>query len=194
MNFDRLKASLFALIDLRTARLDFFASYPCRVVSQNEDGSLELKPDDPRVGAGLSAVPVRGLPGVVARVKTTARVLLTWEGGDPAKPIATLFEAHSLERLEVTASVQMTVTSPTVVLGQEEGAKRVACVGDVIQAAMPALMPVSGVIVAANIEGLLAGVPFAGAIQNAPFTGFLNVVEPVLGVIDGTAQSRVQAG
>jgi hypothetical protein len=134
MNFDRLKQSLFALIDLRTARLDFFASYPCRVVSQNEDGSLELKPDDPRVGAGLSAVPVRGLPGVVARVKTTARVLLTWEGGDPAKPIATLFEAHSLERLEVTASVQVTVSAPKVVLAQSEGAARpVATVGSLVQ-------------------------------------------------------------
>jgi hypothetical protein len=131
---DRLRAALTALVEQLLARTDYHASYPARVVSQGEDGSLELRPDDPRFGPGLSRVPVRGLPGVVARVKQGARVLLTWEGGNPKLPIATLFEAHSLERLEVTASVQVTVSAPKVVLAQSEGSARpVATVGSLVK-------------------------------------------------------------
>jgi hypothetical protein len=87
----------------RDARLDFLARYPCTVLNDHGDMRLDLDPDDPRIPP-LSRVRLwLGLPGCTVKVRRGARVLLGFEGGDPDKPFAELFQVGSVERLTVQA-------------------------------------------------------------------------------------------
>ena len=107
---DRLKAALAAFVRGVTSRLDYLALYPCRVLSQNTDGSLELQPEDGRL-PGLSKVPIRiGVPGVDVKVTPGAKVLLGFTGGDPRSPIAALFEKDSLKEIALTSATKVTIT------------------------------------------------------------------------------------
>lgn len=89
---DRLTRGLTSFVrSIVGAQLDTLALYPARVVAQNADGTLELKPDDPR-WPGFSKVPIRlGIPGATVKL-TAGRVLLGFAGGDPQSPIAELWE------------------------------------------------------------------------------------------------------
>jgi hypothetical protein len=79
--------------------VDYLASYPSTAVTQNADGTLEIQPDDSRLPS-LSSVPIRyGVPGVSAQIANGGRVLLSFAGGDPAKPIATVWESASVTAL-----------------------------------------------------------------------------------------------
>ena len=89
---DRLKDGLLSMVRAALPRVDYLASYWCRVVAQNADGSLEIQPDDARI-PGLSNVPPRyGVPGVSAKVAAGCRVLLGFASGDPAQPFATVWD------------------------------------------------------------------------------------------------------
>jgi hypothetical protein len=116
-------------------RLDPLALYPARVVSQQDDGSLDVKPDDTRWGPGLSRVPIRhGLPGVNVRVRQGARVLVGFEGGDITRPFASLWEPGSLDTLTIEASVKLLLKAPSVVAAEVEGnARPVARLGDLVK-------------------------------------------------------------
>lgn len=84
--------------------VDYLACYPATAVTQNGDGTLEIQPDDSRLPS-LSIVPIRyGVPGVSAQIANGGRVLLSFAGGDPAKPIATVWESASVVSLTVAAS------------------------------------------------------------------------------------------
>jgi hypothetical protein len=101
---DRLKAGLAAFVRAQFPRIDYYAGYWSRVVSQNGDGTLELIPDDARI-PGRSNVPIRyGVPGVKATISPGARVLLEFAAGDPSKPFATVWESASVTKMEVTAT------------------------------------------------------------------------------------------
>lgn len=90
--FDRVKEGLLKLIDGQTRRIDYLALYPCKVATQNADGTLELQPDSAAMPQ-LSKVPIRlGVPGVKVKVTAGCRVLLGFEGGDPRRPAAFLWE------------------------------------------------------------------------------------------------------
>lgn len=84
-------------------RLDRLALYPARVVSQAADGTLDLVPDDPRIPP-CTGVPVRlGLPGARATVPAGERVLLGYEGADPAAPYAALWTAGAVTVLTINS-------------------------------------------------------------------------------------------
>ena len=101
---DKTKQSLAAFIRAVMSRVDFMAMYPCQIVSQNADSTLELKPDDARLPS-LSNVQLRlGLPGCTAKVASGSRVLLGWYGGDPSKPFAALFESSTVTQLNANAT------------------------------------------------------------------------------------------
>lgn len=93
---DRLKGSLSAFIKSVSGRqLDPGRLYPCTVVTQAADLTLSVKPDDTTVlpGSGLSSVPIRhGLPGFKVKVPRGARVRVGFDGGDPSRPFATLWD------------------------------------------------------------------------------------------------------
>lgn len=111
---DRLTAAIAAIVRHLTAHVDYHALYPAKVVSQNSDGTLELQPDGD-VMPGLSKVPIRlGLPGVTVKVKKDARVLVGFESGDSAAPVATLWEVDGLDEITVTAATKATVKAETV--------------------------------------------------------------------------------
>lgn len=133
---DRLKAGIEAFVTRLVAKYDYTALYPCTVVSQNADGTLELRPDSPNV-PGLSRVPIRyGTPGVSATVQQGARVLLGFQGMDPKLHYAALWEDHDL-----------------VTLSLGGGTAPVARVGDNVASFFPPLVPV---------QGTLSGLPFVG--------------------------------
>lgn len=143
-----------ALVERVMGRVDAFALYPATVKAMNDDGTVDLKPDSARWGAGLSRVPVRGLPGVVVKVKTDARVHLAFSEGDVTRPVAVLFDADSLDTITVTASVKAVVKAPQVFLGDETDARPIARAGDLIEVYLPAVPP-------------LPPIPLQGYISNA---------------------------
>jgi hypothetical protein len=144
---DVLRANFERVVRRFTQRVDFLAYYPCKVVSQNGDGSLELKPDLDRKLPGLSKVPIRyGIPGVTVKVASGARVHVGYDNGDPAKPFAAIWDSDALKEVIVDASVMATVKAPVIKLN--EGTRPIARVGDsVVVATMPPGVPSTGVIV-----------------------------------------------
>ncbi len=101
---DRVKTYLARIVDDVMRRVDWYAWYPARVLGQSEDGTLELRPDNPRV-PGLSKVPLRlGVPGVRVIVLPGARVLVGFEGGDPSRPVASLWERQSCVEIALDPS------------------------------------------------------------------------------------------
>lgn len=121
---DRTKASFARIIRGSLPGVDFQALYPAKVVSQNSDGTLELRPDLEKL-PGLSNVPYRGLPGITVKVASGARVLLGFENGSPTQPIVTLWETHSLLELLAEAASKLVLSSPSVKLGADAAADAV---------------------------------------------------------------------
>lgn len=100
-----LGPALDAVLRRALRRVDYLAHYPARVVSQT-NGLLDLVPDDPRVPP-CSGVPIRyGIPGTAATVAAGERVTLTYEGGDPSKPVACLWTAGAVSTITVNGSVR----------------------------------------------------------------------------------------
>lgn len=85
----------FVMRDVR-----FHKQYPCTVQAQSGQ-TLDLKPDDESLeGLGLGAVPLRvGLPGWEIEVPQGARVMLSFDEGDPSKPAAALFDPKSVTKI-----------------------------------------------------------------------------------------------
>jgi uncharacterized Zn-binding protein involved in type VI secretion len=130
MTDDRVKGGLLGIIRALLRATDLHAHYEARIVSQNDDGTLELAPDDARI-PGLSNVPIRyGLPGVSARVKPGGHVMVAFEAGDARRPVATLWNATALESIEITASDTITVRAKLIDLSP--GGLPVARQGDMV--------------------------------------------------------------
>jgi hypothetical protein len=130
MTDDRVKGGLLGIIRAMLRRFDYMAHYEARIVSQNDDGTLELAPSDARI-PGLSNVPIRyGLPGVSARVKPGGHVMVAFEAGDARRPVATLWNATALESIEITASDTITVRAKLIDLSP--GGLPVARQGDMV--------------------------------------------------------------
>mgnify|MGYP000367240291 FL=1 len=87
----RILDGLARLVAALTRRVDHLALYPCTVVAQRDDGTLDLRAEDERLGAPAS-IPYRTLRGLSVAVAPGARVLLGFEGGDPSRPVALLWE------------------------------------------------------------------------------------------------------
>ena len=89
MNQDRIKQPLLSFIKSAFSRIDYYAYYKCKVVSQSSDGlKVDLVPEDQRIPT-LSNIPLRlGIPQAVAKFAPGAHVMLGWENADPSKPYA----------------------------------------------------------------------------------------------------------
>lgn len=95
MNWDRVKESFASLVGAVMSRVDFLALYPCQVIAQNADGTLELKPENENL-PGFSRVPIRHtIPGLRVELAggnfSGCRALVGFDGGDPTKPFVANF-------------------------------------------------------------------------------------------------------
>lgn len=146
-----------------TPRIDPLAFYDATVAAMNDDGTVDVKPDTVRFGAGLSRVPIRhGLPGVTrVRVARGARVRLGFAGGDVQQPFVSLWDAGTVEEITVEATTKAVVKAPSVYLADEEGAQPLARVGDLVELALPPLAPFSGTIAGSPATGLITFVDTA---------------------------------
>lgn len=71
--------------------LEYLATYDATVVAQNQDGTLDVRLDDPKMPS-LSSVPIfLGLPGLRVEVSKGAAIKVGFSGGDPSKPFAGLW-------------------------------------------------------------------------------------------------------
>lgn len=82
--------------------VDYSRGYAAKVTAQNADGTLQIKPDDPKVaGGGLDNVPIRlGVPGTV-QVPNGSRCTFQFESGDPSKPYVCAFGGSQLTELKI---------------------------------------------------------------------------------------------
>lgn len=162
MSSDRVKRGLVKLVQHLLRPTDYHAMYPARVESQNDEGNLDVVPDDSRL-PGMTNVPIRyGIPGVTASVKTGSRVIIQFEGGNPQKPVATVWDASAVEYLIVGAE-------QTYIGEKSNDAKPIAREGDTVMSFLPPKMPI------------------AGTLSGAPFVGLLTVAQPLLGIITSGA-------
>lgn len=119
-DWDRAKASLFALIRAALPRIDYYAMYRGKVVRwYAAEQTVDIQPSDPRMPT-MSHVPFRhGLPGAVVDVNTGTTVLIGWENGDPAMDFACLWSGG-----ESVSS--LTLNADQIVLGGSAGAEPAA--------------------------------------------------------------------
>lgn len=102
MQFDRLKEALTGivesiLVELAGRNIDYRALYPAKVVAQAADGTLDLKPDDERLGPSLTKVPIRTpAPDIIIKVQPGAYVLVGFEAGKPSAPYASLWQSGAI--------------------------------------------------------------------------------------------------
>ena len=163
---DRMKAGLAAFVKAQFPRLDFYASYRARIVSQNGDGSLEVVPDDQRIPP-LSRVPIRlGIPGAKVTVAAGARVLLGFAGGDPAQPQAELWEYGSVTELDLTAT-NIILNGGTAAVGR---------VGDAVAVATTMATWITKVSSVLNTPGPVTGA--AGTVTPPTDFGTINAGAP----------------
>lgn len=187
ISFDAVKRSLLEIIDSRLSRTDYHAHYPARVEGQNADGSLELKPDDTKL-PGMGNVPIRlGVPGITVKVKTGARVLVGFEGGDPKAPIATLWGLAEVAEFLGVATTSMKLDTPDLTLGTA-GALPVARQGEMVMVGSPT-MTVSFVTPA----GVQPGMPL---ISGTPYPMFFQDLNPAGGGVPspGVLYGQVVSG
>lgn len=151
-------------ITRQRGQIDFSREYPCKVVTQNPDGTLQLLPDDDVMRSrGINHVPIHtGLPGFKVKVKNGARCTLTFAAGDPTRPrvFSWEFDADAVESVEMVAGGR---SAPLARLGDP--------VKVFVAPGVP--IPITGAI----------GIPPA-AVPIAPGT-FIAITSPLVGVIDG---------
>lgn len=118
---ERFAAEVRKTIEHVMARVAYFGVHTARVVKQHSDGTVDLKVDSTYV-PHVERARIRGLPGVAVEVHQGAPCLLAFESADPARAVATLFDASSLKTITITASVKVVVDAPAVELADALGA------------------------------------------------------------------------
>lgn len=130
--------------------MDHALPYPCKVVAQNADNTLQLVPEDPRMPRdGLDGIPIRtGIPGFDAKVTAGSRVRVCFDNGDRSQPYATGWDLD-----DKVSSVAF-----------RGGTRPFATVGSQVQVALtPSTV-----------------MQFAGTVGGAPATGVITVLVPML--------------
>lgn len=95
----RISAGITALVRDLLSGTDYHALYPCKVVKQNTDGTLELLAENVKVSVPSKVPILLGLPGAAVKLESGASVLLGFEGGDPKRPRAMLWGASVITEL-----------------------------------------------------------------------------------------------
>lgn len=121
--FDRIRKGLVLLVREALSSVDYFALYEATVVSQNANGTLELRTETSKL-PGLQQVPIRhGIPGVEVDVVAGGRVLVGFRNGDPSRPFAALWDAATVSEIRLAGGSSAVVRSgdSIVVTGSAPG-------------------------------------------------------------------------
>lgn len=151
--------SAFRNLTKQKRHIDFSREYPCKVVKQNLDGTLQLLPDDAVMrSAGLDHVPIRyGIPGIKATVSPGARCHLAFAAGDQTRPFVGSWE-YDPDKVVINSIF--------------DGAQSLARVGDLVTTGGPGLVctltPVSLVGVPPN-NAIVMGMPCMISFSALPF-------------------------
>lgn len=152
------RTALSGAFKRRQHEIDYSREYPCKVVTQNPDGTLQLLPDDEIMRArGLDAVPIRyGLPGFRAYLKPGARCHLAFAAGDPARPFAHNWESDA------------------------DGVDRVVYIVNGREAPLARLGDPCTFFVTPGVP-----IPVSGTVSGAPFVGVMTIATPMVGAVNG---------
>jgi len=95
-------SDLFAYMKRLDVRLT--GLYPGAVTKQNDDGSLDVNPDDPRIkGTGLQRLNVKfGVPNAAITVSPGCRVYVAYDANDPNRPFVAGFEGEDSRDFLIT--------------------------------------------------------------------------------------------
>ncbi len=152
-------------------QIDFSREYPCKVVLQNPDKTLQLLPDDEVMRSrGLDHVPIRyGIPGIVATVAPGARCHLAFAAGDPQRPFVCSWE-YDPDKVTLNSIF--------------DGSQSLGRVGDLVQSGGPGtvvtLMPLTFVGAPPN-NAITPGMPCFISFSAVPPTPL--VAAPLYGAI-----------
>lgn len=181
---DRLKFGLTTLIQRTLGakiinRIDYLALYPCRVIKQNSDGTLDLIADDPRVGAP-TLVPIRyGVPGIKATVPVGSRCYLGFGGGDPSKPIVVDWESGT--------SLTIVVSSASIKLGGS-GSTEALVKGTSFKSALDTVNTAWGTFLTAVSAATTAPqIATAAGPMNTAMTAFVSAIASMLSTVTKTS-------
>jgi hypothetical protein len=141
---DRLMSAVESLVRRYTRRVDYAILYPCTVLADHGDMTLDLQPDNVFLPALTAIALWVGVPGLSVQVKPGAKVLLGFRDARPDQPYAALFGAGGLSTLTLTLDGPMvinvtgtaTVNAAHLNLGGPGGAG-VARLGDPVQVTDP---------------------------------------------------------
>jgi hypothetical protein len=139
-------------------QIDFSREYPCKVVTQNPDDTLQLLPDDQVMKSrGFDHVSMRyPFPGMRVRLKSGARCHLAFAAGDPGRPFATNWELDP-DKVESVEIVSGGRSAPLARLGD------------------PCTFYVTPGV----------PIPVSGTVSGAPFVGVMTIATPMVGAVNG---------
>jgi hypothetical protein len=167
----------FAKIAKYGQQIDFSREYPCKVVTQNPDGTLQLLPDDEVMKSrGLDHVPIRyGMPGFKATVKEGARCHLAFAAGDPTRPFVKSWE-YDPDKVTLISAF--------------DGGRSFSRVGDIVQSAGPGTVvtfwPVPPGVPAPPNGAVIMGIPYFISFSAVPLTAAnLALAAPLFGAVAG---------
>jgi hypothetical protein len=160
---DSLEGSLNSFLSAIRAASASYGAYRCKVIAQNQDGTLQLKPEDETIaGRGLDKVPIReGAPGWKTKVSGGAIVSVAFDGGQWDRPYACLWgegQSSGVESMEFLPSGR--------------GAPA-AAISDQLEIALP------------------ISLPLVGTVGGAPFAGTLTATTPLIGIITGPGNPKL---
>lgn len=90
-----------SIIKMLEPRLETYALHPATVQRDNGDGTLDVKPDNPKMPAMVKIPAFTGLAGVQVSVETGTRVLIAFLGANPNAPVALEYNAALLGQIKL---------------------------------------------------------------------------------------------
>lgn len=153
VDLDRLKGAFDQSVDLALPQLVYYGLWTCQVVSQNEDGTLDLQPAVSFIPSQKNIKIRSDSPNEQITVNPGTEVLLGWENADPSVPYAGLWSSGSpggLQSKTVTAAQKLAFVAPQVALGPGTPTLGVARLNDPVASNTSMLAWISAITAAVN--------------------------------------------
>lgn len=80
---------------------DYLALYDCEVLRDHGDHTLDLRPSNPQLPELTKVRLVQPIAGARVKIKAGSVVLLSFQAGDPSRPVVLHYGTATLERLEI---------------------------------------------------------------------------------------------